>query len=256
MGFWGGFVVGVLSSGVVGVVYYILQRRDSNNALRRILGRLGLQDSVAARHFKSTMVVLNAAERTNRRLSALERQLHSGRTPNRATFTPSLFDRGMDVISRSREIDMDALRDLHHIAVGDDFDYSGEFRDVVVRVGRGGGQFGHPVPPPPDEIGVRLASVLADWRSSHASMQSMSADERLAAIAGLHVQLMHIHPFFDGNGLVGRLLLACQVRHYMHQELIIPRSNPAYFQGLEAAIGGNSTELLQYLKSRLRPVAD
>lgn len=56
------------------------------------------------------------------------------------------------------------------------------------------------VPPPPEEI----ANLLGDWESfAHAD----TALPLLVRNALLHYQLETIHPFLDGNGRIGRLLI-------------------------------------------------
>jgi Fic family protein len=56
------------------------------------------------------------------------------------------------------------------------------------------------VPPPPDE----LAALLADWERFANDEPEMPL---LVQNALLHAQLETIHPFLDGNGRLGRLLL-------------------------------------------------
>jgi Fic family protein len=56
------------------------------------------------------------------------------------------------------------------------------------------------VPPPPDELGA----LLADWESF---AHEESALPLLVQNALLHYQLETIHPFLDGNGRIGRLLI-------------------------------------------------
>jgi Fic family protein len=56
------------------------------------------------------------------------------------------------------------------------------------------------VPPPPDEIG----DLLADWERFANTNTTMPV---LIQSALLHLQFETIHPFLDGNGRVGRLLI-------------------------------------------------
>ncbi len=63
------------------------------------------------------------------------------------------------------------------------------------------------VPPPPDEVPGALTALERWWHS----------DDPLQPLvkAGLaHVQFETIHPFLDGNGRIGRLLIALLVEHW------------------------------------------
>ncbi|MES2537244.1 MAG: Fic family protein [Pseudomonadota bacterium] len=64
------------------------------------------------------------------------------------------------------------------------------------------------VPPPPDQV----ASLLGDLeRFIHANPQSLPP---LVNIALVHAQFETIHPFLDGNGRMGRLLIAALLEHW------------------------------------------
>jgi Fic family protein len=72
------------------------------------------------------------------------------------------------------------------------------------------------VPPPPDEVPECMATLEA---FIHAERMPMSTLVR----AGLaHVQFETIHPFLDGNGRLGRLLITLMLCHagVMHQPLL------------------------------------
>lgn len=63
------------------------------------------------------------------------------------------------------------------------------------------------VPPPADEVPGALAS-LDQWIHNEASLAP------LIRIGLAHVQFETIHPFLDGNGRIGRLLVALLVEHW------------------------------------------
>lgn len=78
----------------------------------------------------------------------------------------------------------------------------GEFRSSQNWIGRPGStlETASFVPPPPDV----LADALADWERFANEQPEMPL---LVQNALLHVQFETIHPFLDGNGRLGRLLL-------------------------------------------------
>jgi Fic family protein len=90
------------------------------------------------------------------------------------------------------------------------------------------------VPPPPDEVSEAMAA-LERW---------LHSDDALPPLvkAGLaHVQFETIHPFLDGNGRIGRLLIALLVEHWslldqplLYLSVAIRRRQQDYYARLAA----------------------
>lgn len=83
----------------------------------------------------------------------------------------------------------------------------GQVRDTQNWVGGSNPANAIYVPPPPSEV-LRLLGELEDW---------FHIDDPLPPLvrAGLaHVQFESIHPFHDGNGRIGRLLIALLIEHW------------------------------------------
>jgi fido (protein-threonine AMPylation protein) len=94
----------------------------------------------------------------------------------------------------------DVLLELHHMLMhGIDNSIAGRFRkkDEYVRVGA------H-IAPAPEHIESMLHAALADYEHSS---ELFSTD----AIARYHLDFEHIHPFIDGNGRIGRVLVNFQL---------------------------------------------
>ena len=67
------------------------------------------------------------------------------------------------------------------------------------------------VPPPPE----RMPALLADLeRFIHDQDNGLQALPPLVKTALIHVQFETIHPFLDGNGRIGRLLIAALLEHW------------------------------------------
>jgi Fic family protein len=78
----------------------------------------------------------------------------------------------------------------------------GEFRTTQNWIGRPGCVLNEAtyVPPPPEELG----KCLGDWE---AYLHSEDETPELIRLALMHYQFEAVHPFVDGNGRVGRLLI-------------------------------------------------
>lgn len=91
------------------------------------------------------------------------------------------------------------------------------------------------VPPPPEQV----AALLADLeRFVHAPTPDLPP---LARIALVHAQFETIHPFLDGNGRIGRLLIAALLEHWglLQQPLMylsgyLKRHQAEYYRRLSA----------------------
>jgi Fic family protein len=67
-------------------------------------------------------------------------------------------------------------------------------------------------------------------------------------IAELHARYLRIHPFLDGNGPIGRLVLDLILVRLGYPPAIISRSNrPRYLRALRRADAGDPAELEELL---------
>jgi Fic family protein len=99
------------------------------------------------------------------------------------------------------------------------------------------------VPPPPD----RVAGLLADLeRFIHEPAPALPA---LVRITLVHAQFETIHPFLDGNGRIGRLLIAALLEHWgllpeplMYLSGYLKQHQAVYYQRLSAVRGQGDWE--------------
>lgn len=99
------------------------------------------------------------------------------------------------------------ILELHAILMadvrgGDVTKTPGEYRRSQNWIGRPGSTLSTAtfIPPPHDDV----AEMLSDWEKY---LHSASREPELVKIALLHYQFEAIHPFLDGNGRIGRLLI-------------------------------------------------
>jgi Fic family protein len=129
---------------------------------------------------------------------------------------------------------------LHKMLIGGiNDDIAGRFRaeHEYVRVGT------H-IAPAPEHIERLLDNLLADYESSH--------DEYfLDRISRFHLEFERIHPFVDGNGRIGRVLINMQLMLHGYPSAIIRNKGKRdyYYPAFRAYQDNKSTERLDSLLS-------
>jgi Fic family protein len=90
------------------------------------------------------------------------------------------------------------------------------------------------VPPPPEQV----ADLLGDLESYIHAENELAP---LLRIALVHVQFETIHPYLDGNGRLGRMLIALLLDHWqllksplLYLSLYLKQNQAAYYRWLEA----------------------
>ena len=99
-----------------------------------------------------------------------------------------------DLIKDKSSFNERAIKDIHSLVLMDRRTDRGVYRNVPVTVG--GFQ-----PCQPYEVPIKMEQLLAEY---DADLQNLHVIERVALF---HLEFETIHPFIDGNGRVGRLLL-------------------------------------------------
>ena len=105
---------------------------------------------------------------------------------------------------KAQPLDLDLIKRIHDKVFSGAEMKTGEFRDKQVWIGSGAGDIDQAryVPPPPEEIGELLENMVG-------YINNPETDDipALIKIAIAHYQFEAIHPFEDGNGRIGRLLV-------------------------------------------------
>lgn len=76
-----------------------------------------------------------------------------------------------------------------------------------------------------------VASELKNWCDNlqYKLESTNSLEDKLAAIFESHIQFEKIHPFSDGNGRVGRLLIVCSCLEQSIAPLVIPQDKREFY---------------------------
>ena len=118
------------------------------------------------------------------------------------------IDNGVKRILAGEDISLSFILDLHKTLLttgrGSNKD-PGKLRETQNWIGGASPDRAKFVPPPPERVSECLIELLTYWQQSK--------DHTLIKAALIHLQFETIHPFRDGNGRIGRLLitlLLCQ----------------------------------------------
>lgn len=142
----------------------------------------------------------------------------------REVFEAKNLARVMDYIkikAQEKEIDEELILFLHKILItGIRDEIAGRFRikDEYVRVG-------FFIAPPPEHIERMIEALILEYKSDVTSFF-------LDKIVRFHLEFETIHPFLDGNGRIGRVLINYQlIRHGFPPIIIKGKGKKLYYDG-------------------------
>ena len=103
-----------------------------------------------------------------------------------------------------------------------------------------------------EEIGAAPEDVAEEIAELLAELQDISNDKALIAAAYFHAKFENIHPFADGNGRTGRLLMNYLLVLHNHPPIVIHEEDRrAYFEALESWDSVQDLEpLIAFLKEQ------
>jgi Fic family protein len=146
-------------------------------------------------------------------------------------------------IRELREID---IFTLHQIIMKGIVDSTGQYRTSEVRIAGT-----NMVPPPAYEVPF-LMQDLVDWINRN---PNELAPVELAAV--LHHKFEHIHPFTDGNGRVGRLLMNLVLLRFGYPIAVIQRvDRKKYLDALSKADTGDLKSIARVIASAVEQSLD
>ena len=104
------------------------------------------------------------------------------------------FDYVRQLISENAEISEKVIKDIHYLVLADKKEDRGRYRRVPVRIM---GAAHEPVQP--YLIVPKMEELLEQYKNSE--------EDIVTKLARFHIEFEDIHPFIDGNGRTGRLLI-------------------------------------------------
>jgi Fic family protein len=140
---------------------------------------------------------------------------------------------------REKPITLQTVLELHESVFRGVKPDAGSWRRVNVRI-----QGSKHTPPRMEKVVPEVEGLLNEYES-----RSIQGDETLSLGAWLHHAFESIHPFSDGNGRVGRLLLNLHfLKHSWPPVHILPQDRRRYLSAMERGHSSDVSDLASLLK--------
>lgn len=139
---------------------------------------------------------------------------------------------------RTRAIDLVTVLELHEEVFKGLLADAGQWRRVNVMIR--GAAF---TPPRPEKVVPRMEALIKEY-----DQRDLTGEDVFALGAWLHSNFECTHPFSDGNGRIGRLLLNLHfLKHNWPPVNIMPEDREKYLDALHEGDEGNLRPLTDYL---------
>ncbi|MGM0510647.1 MAG: Fic family protein [Thermoplasmatota archaeon] len=146
------------------------------------------------------------------------------------------------LIDRIGEITLETVLELHEDVFRGVLDDAGRWRRVNVRIR--GARFS---PPRMEKVRDEMMGWVQEYRE-----RDVEGEETFSLGAWMHYRFENIHPFSDGNGRVGRLVLNL---HFMDRNWppvhVLPEHRDDYIKALNEYSDGDLDSLESFLKERM-----
>ena len=132
------------------------------------------------------------------------------------------FDYVRELVKENAPLTESVIKQIHYLVLADKKDDRGVYRRIPVRI-----MGAHHDPVQPYLIGPKMEQLLLDYAASEAHI--------VTKLARFHIEFEGIHPFIDGNGRTGRLLVNLELMKAGYPPIDIKFTDRvAYYDAFEA----------------------
>ena len=106
------------------------------------------------------------------------------------------FEYVIGLANKNTPLTESVIKDIHTLVLMNDRENKGKYRSVPVRISGA-----LHTPPQPYLVAPQMETLIADYA------EAVKSKHIIAAVAKFHLRFEGVHPFIDGNGRTGRLIL-------------------------------------------------
>ena len=154
------------------------------------------------------------------------------------------FDYVRELVKENAPLTESTIKKIHYLVLADKKDDRGAYRRVPVRI-----MGAHHEPVQPYLIVSKMEQLLLDYNASE--------DHIVSKLARFHIEFEGIHPFIDGNGRTGRLLVNLELMKAGYPPIDIKfKDRVAYYNAFDDYYVNHSLSAMEslfagYINARL-----
>ena len=93
------------------------------------------------------------------------------------------------------------------------------------------------------EIHITLKDIVSDWNKKVNKVKSYSNKEKIEFVSRFHLYFEMIHPFLDGNGRIGRMIINEQLSFLFDKIIDFKPESKKYYEAISLAVKGDESLL-------------
>jgi cell filamentation protein len=143
-----------------------------------------------------------------------------------------LYDQIPVMVDKDQHLTVADIKEWHRRWLGNVYSWAGQYR--TVNIGKGGFQFATSA-----QIDRLMTTLDTDFLSRYTPCSQMLDESLTEAIAQVHIELILIHPFREGNGRLSRLLASVMAMQAGKPEINFAdwgEHKEGYFSAIQAGL--------------------
>lgn len=167
----------------------------------------------------------------------------------------------LNILDHQGRIEIDRLFAVHRNIFPDNFPWAGKYRDQHVYVLENFGTTARVIDAvsaeskvgtiAPEAIEDNLSALINHWNTSASKITQSPSRVKIEEVAHFHHEFELIHPFLDGNGRIGRMLLEEQLSYLFQTKIVFRADRKDYYSSLRMMNSGNKDKFVKIITQEL-----